>query len=658
MSEGPMIQKVTSAFILASILAGCGGATAGSTTMSSMPGPGGAPRTLPPVPEVRGELRIDVVYPTEGAAIAAVDSTFIFGNVGRGGATLTVNGAPVEVAANGAWLAYLPLPRDGVYQLSATADGQNVSATRTVRVAGAATATDSGELRIVDGSPSLGGAVVRRRGERVEVSFRGSPGGQAYLYLGDGTAVPLVERQAIDRTFGFMLNSVSGNPTISEYVGTLELRSPIVPTSGTAAVSALATSGPTGASTTARVQLTRDGQTVSRPIDTTIHLVDATAPRVAVASTARADGTVIGRRGTGSDQAWDFFWPNGTLLAIDGEADGFYRVRLTPELSAWVSREDVTILPEGTPPPDGYVGPSMQLTPREGWTEVRFTVSEALPFRIEPAEWGLAIEFYGATGRPAYVGYGAEDGFVRRIDWEQRTDDLFRFNVHLNRPLWGYRARWEDGALIVDVREPPLVEFADPLRGLTIAVDAGHMGSNGDTGATGPTRLTEAESTLLVARRISEILRSRGVNVVEIRPDAGVVPLIERPIMAEQANAHLFFSVHFNAFPDGVDPFANHGTTMFYFWPHSLDFGRRLQREVLNEVGLPDRGVRYQNLAITRSSWMPSVLTESLYMMFPQQEAALRDPEFIERLAQAHVRAMDSFVRDRTALRAAPGAGW
>src|SRR5690606_9515207 len=140
-----------------------------------------------------------------------------------------------------------------------------------------------------------------------------------------------------------------------------------------------------------------------------------------------------------------------------------------------------------------------------------------------------------------------------------------------------------------------------------VAVDAGHKGSATDTGAQGPTGLREADATLAVARSIATMLRERGADVLEIRPDTGVVPLIDRPIAAAEEDAQLFISVHFNAFPDGVNPFENHGTTMFYFWPHSLELARRLQAEIVGELGLPDRGVRYQNLAITRTTWMPAV---------------------------------------------------
>jgi N-acetylmuramoyl-L-alanine amidase len=55
---------------------------------------------------------------------------------------------------------------------------------------------------------------------------------------------------------------------------------------------------------------------------------------------------------------------------------------------------------------------------------------------------------------------------------------------------------------------------------------------------------------------------------------------------------------------------------------------------------------------------MPAVLTESLFMMFPEQENALRDPGFIDRLADAHVRGLEAFLRARaTGATATTSAG-
>ena len=109
---------------LAALLAACARTPARPTT------PVTPPRTttvtppartnLPPIPTVNGPLAIDVVYPREGSNIAVRDSTFLFGNVGTGGATLRINGAPVPVEPNGAFLAFLPVPPDGVYRVEAS----------------------------------------------------------------------------------------------------------------------------------------------------------------------------------------------------------------------------------------------------------------------------------------------------------------------------------------------------------------------------------------------------------------------------------------------------------------------------------------------------------------------------------------------------------
>src|SRR5687767_6148513 len=89
----------------ASAASACGPArAAGGATTPVMP------VALPPVPLVTGPLAPRVVYPMANAMIQARDSNFIFGSVGNGTAALTINGAPVPVLPNGAFLAWLPVP--------------------------------------------------------------------------------------------------------------------------------------------------------------------------------------------------------------------------------------------------------------------------------------------------------------------------------------------------------------------------------------------------------------------------------------------------------------------------------------------------------------------------------------------------------------------
>src|SRR5438128_1376181 len=65
---------------------------------------------LPPIPLVEGPLAPHTVFPVANQSIPVRDSNFIFGSVGNGTATLTINGASVPVAPNGTFLAYLPVP--------------------------------------------------------------------------------------------------------------------------------------------------------------------------------------------------------------------------------------------------------------------------------------------------------------------------------------------------------------------------------------------------------------------------------------------------------------------------------------------------------------------------------------------------------------------
>jgi len=141
------------------------------------------------------------------------------------------------------------------------------------------------------------------------------------------------------------------------------------------------------------------------------------------------------------------------------------------------------------------------------------------------------------------------------------------------------------------------------------------------------------------------MLEAAGARVIMTRTDSTAVPLYARTTMATEADAHLFVSIHNNAFPDGVNPFRNNGTSTYYFYPQSVDLARALQRELLRELRLRDLGIGRGDLAAVRHTWMPAALTETMFLMIPRQEAALRDPNVIERIARAHYRGIEAFVR-------------
>src|SRR5690606_14312214 len=124
--RGPARAARASGAILVLLAAGACAGPAPPPPPAPAPTPAapGVEPSLPPIPPRDGPLSLSVVYPPEGAPIAVRDSNFIFGSTNTGRARLLINGQPVTVAPNGAFLAFLPVPPDGVYVLEATVGAQ------------------------------------------------------------------------------------------------------------------------------------------------------------------------------------------------------------------------------------------------------------------------------------------------------------------------------------------------------------------------------------------------------------------------------------------------------------------------------------------------------------------------------------------------------
>ena len=366
------------------------------------------------------------------------------------------------------------------------------------------------------------------------------------------------------------------------------------------------------------------------------------------------DRVTIARPAPGNGQEYKWFLFPGTVVKVTGSqkasGDDFVRIELDSGQVAWVLRSEIQAQNLSPDSLRRFIGDSVaplrrvgavRLVPSQDWIDIEIPITgPPPPYLVEESDRSLSLLVYGVGGASVVsMMPQPADSYLNSVSSTPEPNRV-RYSINLNRPPYGYLAFWKNGAFTFRVRRPPtIVDPAAPLRGLTITVDPGHP----PAGATGPTRLYEADGVLAVGLKLRDLLAARGVNVVMTRTDTQAVDLGLRPIISRRANAHAFVSIHLNAFPDGVNPFAKNGTTTYYFWPHSRPFGQLTQPELVAELGLRDIGTEFGNFAVIRGSWMPSILTEGAFVIMPDQEAALRTPSYQEAYARGILRGLESY---------------
>jgi N-acetylmuramoyl-L-alanine amidase len=374
-----------------------------------------------------------------------------------------------------------------------------------------------------------------------------------------------------------------------------------------------------------------------------VSAVDSAGPRFARVGIIQGplpdtDRTIIARPVPNGTYKW-FLLP-GTVAELTARAGDFARIRLDDALDVWVDANDVGVLPPGYPAPRRVAANARVVNAASGeWSEVIVPIGERPAYQVEELDDAVAVTLYDTQANTDIVNYAAGAGEVRRVTWEQVSNDRARFTIALRHAPYGYFVRWDRGNFIIRVRRPPVVDKSKPLEGLRIAVDAGHP----PAGSTGPTGLYEAVATLAIAERVKTYLEVRGATVIMTRTAPGAVALGDRPVMARHADAQAFVSIHLNALPDGVNPMTAHGTGTYYFNARSEPLAREVQHSLVRHLGLRDLGINYDNLAVLRPTWMPSILCEGAFIIIPEQEAALRTPEFQDRYAKGVVEGLESY---------------
>ena len=583
----------------------------------------------------REPLSISIVYPDTADPIQAQDSSFVFGSVGRGrgDVALSINGFPVRVLPNGSWLAWIPLPADSLarFQIVARAGGgaEQRETTFVTRIAqrfqpppGAAVWIDTTSFTPTD-------TLTFPAGEGIRLSVRATPGARVRLRMeGRKSEIwflpdTLPEEPAWGvRAFGTDTTAYRLRPAVDRYVAWLPAQQLC-----DAIVEAIL-----GTDTARAIwPLVLDTLDRSRPV--VVVLNDDTA------HTGKSDSLTVGKAVPYGTYNW--FFPLGTTAVATARWSGQTRLQLSRGAVAWVNTVDVVPLPPETPPPGGIVG-SVRLSATPRSLVLRVPLPARVPFQVEEADRSLTLRLYGVASNVNWMQHGGTDAYVTRMSYAQPAADEVTLTLSLAGRVWGYRTRWSGRDLLLEIRRPPVLDARRPLRGRTIVLDPGHP----PLGARGPSGLREPVATLAVAQQAKTLLERAGATVLLTRTDSTPVDLFPRTRFAEEHDADVLVSIHANALPDGVNPFVNNGTSVYYFHPRSAALARALDRALVAELGLRDLGMGRGDYALVRNPWMPSALAEGLFMMIPEQEAMLASPEGRLRYARGIVRGIEEFLRE------------
>jgi N-acetylmuramoyl-L-alanine amidase len=352
------------------------------------------------------------------------------------------------------------------------------------------------------------------------------------------------------------------------------------------------------------------------------------------------DPTLIAR--TGPKLGYTLLYqPAGIRAIATGKMGNWVRLKLSEDEDAWVEEDSIKFLTLGTPIPHSFIT-FIRTQKLDGKTQVEIQLSERLPFKVqqEMSPSSIILDIYYATSNTDWIRYDTQDQLIQGIKWSQPKKDVYRLKVDLNNSQpWGYDAFYSENSLILEIKDKPRVE--KKLKGLKICIDPGH---SKDPGAVGPTGLDERTVNLQIAQKLRYMLQQKGANVIMTRYGMEHVPLYDRPKTAIENDCDILISVHNNALPDGVNPFYNNGVSTYYYHPQSQPLARCIQEELAQELGIPDYGLYYANLALTRPPQLLSVLVECAFIILPEHEALLKSTDFQKKIVESIYQGIQNFI--------------
>ncbi len=244
------------------------------------------------------------------------------------------------------------------------------------------------------------------------------------------------------------------------------------------------------------------------------------------------------------------------------------------------------------------------------------------------------------------------------VNKAQHKNEVGNYQVHVY-----YRG--EDGSMTgigatsVDLPVGGTQVELPSARSYTIYIDPGHGGV--DSGASYG-EVYEKNLALSVANKLKENLIQLGYQVLMTRTaDYNVDFKTERSQMANQSNADLFISIHFNATGLASSNATGIETYWYQYDPEyqskinaamhndptrlaeSEILANQVQASLISGTGAVNRGVRRETFAVLRETAIPAILVELGFMDNPSDLQKIKQDSYQTKLANALSQGIDNW---------------
>lgn len=379
------------------------------------------------------------------------------------------------------------------------------------------------------------------------------------------------------------------------------------------------------------------GNKVIREMSNTLSMFSAVSPTIAVTKGRLAHLLF----GLGEDRlggAKIGYLDSLVQLNIIGKEGTKYKVQLSKYRTAYIDDDAVQFLPKGNFTPESLTN-NLRTYGDSLFDYVTVGLFARLPYQsfqlIDPSK--IVVDVFGATNNTNWITQLENVKEIKNVYYEQTEDEIFRITIELKHPQhWGHQIYYRGNMLVIKIKRQP--ENLS-LNNLTIAVDAGHGGTN--TGAGGPTGSSEKMLTLAVALKLQKTLQQQGVKVIMTRTTEKFVDNKDRILFYRDSMPDLLISIHLNS---AGDPIRVSGTSTYYRYIGFRNLSHDIYKRML-ELGLKEYGNTGSfNFMLNSPIEYPNALVETLFISNPEDEMKILDPGFQQQIADKILLGIKDFL--------------